>query len=43
MKIAKLGLNVKIWGLDLFLSMTAGEMHVLGFFMSKSAHILVES
>lgn len=29
--MAKLGLGIKIWGLDLFLSIIVGEMHGLGF------------
>lgn len=28
--MAKFGLGIKIWGLDLFLSINVGEMHVLG-------------
>lgn len=44
LKIAKLGLDIKIWGLDLFPSINVGEMCALGFFMCKSARIyLVES
>lgn len=39
LKLVALGVDTKIRGLDLFFSIHVGEMHGLGCFVCRSAHI----